>query len=758
MILSNIGMPGIGRIRETKKAVENFWNGSINESELLAILTCVRKENYLLQKNRKVELVPVFDTDPYDRLLRHAVMFGAVSSRFGNPEEIAANLGKYFSIPRGNANAPAASMTKWFNTNYHAVRPEIEGDFILTENFVLDSVREAIELGYKVKPALIGPLTFLHYSINKTGNNFEELFNLITPLYKEIIAAIAQEGIEFVQIEEPVLVLDHAKEYIKLLKAFYKDISSVTKETKIILQTYFGPISHIYDDLVRLPVGGIGMDMADQEENSRCVFKKGFPEDKWLACGIVSGRNPWITDLEKAFNKLVDICENVSSDKLILQPSSSLQHLPYSIFDETELNNEIKSWLAFGLERLDELSILINGLNNGENVIKNKILENQETLLKKRNSSHLINKSVRKRIISLKENDFRRVKPRGERYELQKKVFKLPLFPTTTIGSFPQTKDIRKIRLDFKKKKVSEKEYVDFLRSRTKEWIEIQEDIGLDVFVHGEFERSDMVAYFAEKICGMTAIQGWVQSYGTRYVRPPIIYGDISRKGPMTVEWSIYAQSLTRKVVKGILSGPITILNWSFNRNDLSKKEQAFQIALALRDEVTELVDNGIKIIQVDEPTIREGLPLKKKEWKDYLKWAIDAFLLATASAPEKVQIHTHMCFSDFKDIISDINRMDADVISIEDSKQGGRLTAALYKGAYKGAIGLGLFDVHSPRIPSVEEMKLIPQKAEKIVPKEMLWINPDCGLKTRRKKETILQLKNMVQVAKELRNIASKN
>lgn len=749
-------MPGIGKNRETKKAVETFWNDNISTTELLSILKEVRKNNYSLQNSRKVKLIPVFDTDPYDRLLRHAVMFGAISARFDKLKEIATDPGKYFSIPRGSSTVQAASMTKWFNTNYHSVKPEIEADFTLNKNFVINHVQEAVDWGYEVKPALIGPLTFLHYSTIKSGKTFKELFHLIAPLYKEIIAALSEEKIEFIQIEEPVLVFDHAKEYIDLLKVFFKDISSVTNKTKIILQTYFGSISHIYSELIKLPVSGIGLDVVDEEKNFQCILKMGWPEDKWLACGIVSGRTPWITDLQKNFDKLLSIAEKASFHKLILQPSCSLMHLPYTIADETELNDEIKSYLAFGLERLEELYTLGEGLKKGESAIKDKILQNSEILKRKKTSSHIINNSVRAKINSLQENDFRRTKPRRERYELQKKILKLPIFPTTTIGSFPQTKDLRKIRLNHKKQKISENEYKKFLQARIKEWVDIQEDIGLDVLVHGEFERSDMVAYFAEKLAGMTTIQGWVQSYGTRYVRPPIIFGDVFRKEPMTVEWITFAQSLTAKFLKGMLTGPITILNWSYHRDDLSKKEQAFQIALALRDEVSDIIKNVIKIIQVDEPAIREGLPLKKSEWKDYLKWAIDAFLLTTSAVPDDIQIHTHMCFSDFKDIINDINRMDADVISVEDSKQGGRLTASLYNGAYNGAIGLGVFDVHSPRVPSVKEMKVIPQKAAAVVPKEMLWINPDCGLKTRGKEEAIMQLKNMVQAAIELRNSMS--
>lgn len=754
MILSNIGMPGIGEKRETKAAVENFLQGDIDEKKLLSILKEVRRKNFELQKIRKIELIPVFDTDPYDRLLKHAVMFGAVSARFGKPEKIVSELSKYFAVPKGTSTAQAAAMTKWFNTNYHAVRPEIENDFILTENFVLSDAKEAIKWGHNVKPTLIGPVTFLHYSTNKSKKSFEELFKAISPLYEEIINSLDEENIEFIQIEEPVLVFDHAKEYIETLNYFFDALVSITKKTKIILQTYFGSVSHIYEDLIKLPVSGIGLDLAGEEQNISCILKKGFPKDKWLAAGIVSGRTPWVTDLRKTFHKLQGICEKVGSDKLILQPSCSLQHLPYTIKGENELDINIKSCLAFGLERLEELNTLMVGIRDGEDAIKDKLLENSEVLNKKRSNKYFKKSSVKNKIKSLREQDFKRIKPREERYNLQKNNFKLPLFPTTTIGSFPQTKDVRKIRLDYKNKKVSEEKYNDFLRQKIEEWMDIQENIGLDVLVHGEFERSDMASYFAEKLSGMTIIQGWVQSYGTRYVRPPIIFGDVFRKEPMTVKWSVFAQSLTKKILKGILTGPITILNWSYHRDDLSKKEQAFQIGLALREEVNDLIGNGIKIIQIDEPAIREGLPLKKKEWKDHLKWAIDAFLITTSNVPEDVQIHTHMCFSDFKDIIKDLNRMDVDVISIEDSKQGGRLTASLYKGAYSGAIGLGIFDVHSPRVPSVEEMKAVPEKAVSVVPKEMIWINPDCGLKTRGKKEAVLQLKNMVEVAKELRNL----
>jgi 5-methyltetrahydropteroyltriglutamate--homocysteine methyltransferase len=646
-------------------------------------------------------------------------------------------------------------MTKWFDTNYHCIKPEIEKPLVLTRNFALDHFAEAKELGVEPKPVLIGPCTLLHYVVNRRGTSPDGLLEEITPLYGKVVEELARADAKLIQLDEPVIVQWRDGKQIESLKQFLSALARVKGSAKILLQTYYADVREVYQDLLSLPVDGIGLDFVRGDKNLDAFRRHGFPREKILAVGIVDGRGVWRSDLKAKASVVEEILRSFSGD-LLIQPSCSLQHLPYTAADETKLAAEIKQWLAFAYERLDEVSLLTRYFSGEKGQIQSLIEQNAEMLRQKKKNLAVTNPDVQKRLSSLKPEEFKRNAPREERYRAQKDRLPLPPLPSTTIGSFPQTAEVRKKRLEYREGKITEQEYRSFIQGQIREWIQIQEEIGLDVLVHGEFERADMVAYFAEHLEGIANIQGWVQSYGTRYVQPPIIYGDVFRPKPMTVEWITYAQSLTKKPVKGMLTGPVTILNWSYGRDDISRRDQAYQIALAIRDEVHDLEAAGIKIIQIDEPAIREGLPLKRQEWEEYLDWAVRAFRLASSAVRPEIQIHTHMCFSEFGDIISSIDAMDADVITIEDSKQGGELAKSLHAGAYGGAMGLGVFDVHSPRVPSTEEMETIPKTVLEKVPREKIWINPDCGLKTRGRKETLAQLKNMVAAAKNLRQALS--
>ena len=517
------------------------------------------------------------------------------------------------------------------------------------------------------------------------------------------------------------------------------------------MQTYFGDVEEIYEEVVSLPVDGVGLDMVRGTKNLHALRRHGFPREKILGIGVVDGRGVWKNDLHATVSLVEEILRRCPGE-ILIQPSCSLQHLPYTVADESKLAPEMREWLAFAYERLEEVAILTRYFSGEQEQFRGLVSESTRRLRHKKDNKVVTNPAVQARLSHLKPEDFQRRVTRDNRYPAQMERLLLPPLPTTTIGSFPQTAEVRRKRQEYREGKITEQAYRTFLDKEISEWIRIQETLGLDVVVHGEFERADMVAYFAELLEGMVNIQGWVQSYGTRYVQPPIVYGDVLRSKPMTVEWAVYAQSLTKKPLKGMLTGPVTILNWSYNRDDIPRRDQAYQIALAIRDEVQELERAGIKIIQIDEPAIREGLPLKRQEWQEYLDWAVKAFRLASSGVRPETQIHTHMCFSEFSDIIAYINALDADVISIEDSKKGGELAKSLHAGAYGGAIGLGVFDVHSPRVPAPEEMEVIPKAVLEKVGAERIWINPDCGLKTRGRKETLAQLKNMVVAAQHLR------
>jgi 5-methyltetrahydropteroyltriglutamate--homocysteine methyltransferase len=754
VISSNVGYPRIGEKREWKQALEQFWAGKLEKEEFLKRIEEIRLQHLKKQKEHGIDLIPVGDFSLYDHVLDTAVMFGLVPKRF-NYSGGKVSLETYFDIARGTKEAVAAEMTKWFNTNYHYIVPELnETAPALVENRPLQFFQEAKQkLGIHGKPIILGPITFVKLSKGYDKSEFKAVVEQFVPLYAEILRELETEGVEWVQIDEPILVTTILKDELSFVNEVYQALNDAAPNVKIIVQTYFDSIEY-YEEVVSLPVQGIGLDFVhDNGQNLAALKTYGFPKNKELAAGVIDGRNIWRGDLEGTFSLLSEIEEVVSKTRLIVQPSSSLLHVPVTVKNEELLDDIIRDGLAFADEKLDEVSILTNGMNNGKRVIQKEIDESTEAIHKLNQSSIRNNTQVREAIRSLQKDQAERKAPFSVRRRLQEEAFQLPLLPTTTIGSFPQTKEVRKQRLKWRKGELTDSEYEVYIKAEIKKWINIQEDLGLDVFVHGEFERTDMVEYFGEKLAGFQFTKyGWVQSYGSRCVKPPLIYGDVAFKKPMTVAETVYAQSLTNKPVKGMLTGPTTILNWSFVRNDISRYEVANQIALSLRKEVEALEENGIRMIQVDEPAIREGLPLKREKWAGYLDAAVYTFKLATSSVQNETQIHTHMCYSDFKNIIHAIKALDADVISIETSRSHGELIHAFEDNTYDKGIGLGVYDIHSPRVPLLEELTRNIRRALQVLDPKLFWINPDCGLKTRGIEETVAALKVMVKAAEQMR------
>ena len=747
------GFPKLGEKREFKRLLENFWKGKISEEELLKGMEELNLWRVSLYREN-VDLIPSNELSFYDFMLDTAVMVGAIPSRFGEYK----GLETYFEMARGKN---ALELTKWFNTNYHYLVPELEGEnFKLLENKPLKEYKFFKEKGYDTVPQVIGLYTFLKLSkapkrveedglpvitLEKldTKERLERFAGALLPVYKELLLSLKDAGVKRVHFEEPALVMDTQDYEWEVVEEIYRELSDAGVE--IGLLTYYDSVSD-YERFVNLPVKALHLDLVSNEENLKNLKEKGFPEGKELIAGIINGRQPWRANLREKLNLIEELLK--ISENLTISNATPLYHLPVSVEPEDELPKGLKERLAFAKEKLRELKLLKEALEGKGDSLRE--VEESERVM---TAVYAQNPEVRRRVASLKEEDFRRELPYKERDKIQRDILKLPLFPTTTIGSFPQTEDVRKMRTAYRTGKISEEEYKKFIKEKIKYAIEVQEEIGLDVLVHGEFERSDMVEYFAIKMDGIaTTKHGWVLSYGSRVYRPPIIYGDVSRPKPMTVEEITYAQSLTSKPVKGMLTGPVTILNWSYYREDIPKREIAYQIALALLDEVRDLEKEGIKIIQIDEPAFREGAPLKRKDWPEYFDWAIKAFRLCSRAKPE-TQIHTHMCYSEFNEIIEYIYEMDFDVISIEASRSKGEIIEVFEK--FKGwdrQIGIGVYDIHSPAIPTKEEMKAIMERAMRVLPKELLWVNPDCGLKTRRWEEVIPALKNMVDMAKELR------
>ena len=749
-----VGFPRVGKLRELKFASEKYFRGEIDSRELLETAKELRTEHWEWQKESRIQYISSNDFSFYDGMLDTAVLLNVVPNCYRNLK--LNEIDTYFAMARGYqgevGDVPALAMKKWFNTNYHYIVPEIEADtqIRINGNKPFEEYAEAKSVGIQTKPVLIGAFTFLklaRYKDNKTANDYAES---IVSAYKEILKKFNELGAEWIQFDEPALVMDLTKEDICLFENLYKQILSDKGNLKVLLQTYFGDIRDCYENVASLNFDGIGLDFLEGRKTKELVERYGFPKEKILFAGLINGKNIWKCNYEKTLVTLSELKKY--ANQIVLSTSCSLLHVPYTLKNESNLKDEVKQYFSFALEKLhelQELSVLseCDDYKAKKEFVQNKKIFEQERLFQ--------NAEVRQQVDSLSEKDFIRQPERAERQKLQKEAFGLPILPTTTIGSFPQTKEVKKNRSSYRKGEIDKAAYDKQVYAFIKECIEKQEEIGIDVLVHGEYERNDMVEFFGENLEGYVFTdKAWVQSYGTRCVKPPIIFGDVKRIAPITVEYSAYAQSLTDKPVKGMLTGPVTILNWSFPREDISLKEMAYQIGIAIRNEVLDLEKAGIRIIQIDEAALKEKLPIRKSDWySEYLDWAIPAFRLCHSSVKAETQIHTHMCYSEFNDIIRDIDNMDADVISFEASRSKLTILDAIKESNFETEVGPGVYDIHSPRVPSVEEIVTVLKTMLTKIDKEKLWVNPDCGLKTRGISETDASLKNMVEAVKIVRN-----
>lgn len=759
MSTSVIGYPRIGSLRELKFALEAYFKGEKTEDEIKALAKELRKEHLTTQKNAGIEFISSNDFSFYDNTLDQAVLINIVPKRYRELE--LSELEKYFAIARGyqgkKGNVKALAMKKWFNTNYHYIVPEFEDDtkieLVGTKPF--DEYTEAKQLGIETKPVLIGPFTLLKL-IRFTGKKgILDVKADFIKVYTEILKKFINLGTQWVQFDEPYLVHDLTANDLRLFQDLYSAILNKKEKTKILLQTYFGDVRDIYTVLQTLNFDGIGLDFVEGRKTLDLVKEHGFSPVKRLFAGVVNGKNIWKNNYEKTLSILNSLKEK--EIQTVVSTSCSLLHVPYSVENETKLEDKYKKHFAFAKEKLTELKEIDEIFSSANYKNNEKYQQNVALFNEDRNA---FNAAVDARVKAITPKDFVRQPEFAQREKIQKDEFKLPLFPTTTIGSFPQTAEVRANRKAFRTGEISKEQYIEFNKKKIAECIALQEDLGLDVLVHGEFERNDMVEYFGQHLEGyLFTEKAWVQSYGTRCVKPPVIWGDISRAHPITVDWSVYAQSITDKPLKGMLTGPVTILNWSFPREDIPIKQSVLQLALALRDEVLDLEKRGIKIIQIDEAALREKLPLRKSDWySEYLDFAIPSFRLVHSGVKATTQIHTHMCYSEFTDIIPAIDDMNADVISFEASRSDLLILDSLKKNNFKTEVGPGVYDIHSPRIPSKEEIKVVLEKILKKVAPEKLWVNPDCGLKTRQDKEVKPSLKNLVDAAKELRNEYSRS
>ncbi len=769
---ANLGFPRIGLRRELKTALESYWSGKSDAQALLATASHLRAAYWQRQQALGITHIPSNDFSFYDHVLDTSVLVGAIPPVYGwRGGEV--SLDTYFALARGTRGAndagscaghhgvaaghglPAQEMTKWFDTNYHYMVPELTRgqDFALTSSKPWDEFREAKALGIRTRPVLLGPVTFLKLAKSKDATlDPLSLLPGLLPVYAEILRCLAIAGAEWVQIDEPALVLDLDDKTRAAYRTAYQHLSQAAPGLKIMLATYFGGLGGNLSTALRLPVAGLHVDLVRAPDQIELIQAMA-PGDLTLSLGLIDGRNIWRSDLEALLARVEPLAAKRGAGNLILAPSCSLLHVPVDLGLETDLDPTVKPWLSFAVQKLEELSILAQALEHGRARVADKLDEARHALALRRCSPKTRNPAVRERISALTPAMAQRASTFKERSRRQQERLGLPSLPTTTIGSFPQTVAVRKARAAHDKGTLNDAEYEAFLRRETEEAVRWQEAIGLDVLVHGEFERNDMVQYFGEQLAGYAFTRhAWVQSYGSRCVRPPIIYGDVARPLPMTVAWSSYAQSLTDRVMKGMLTGPVTMLQWSFVRDDLPRDEVCRQIALALRDEVTDLEMAGIRVIQVDEPAIREGLPLRAADWPAYLDWAVQCFRLATSGVADETQIHTHMCYSEFNDIIDAIGRLDADVISIETARSKMELLEAFTGYRYPNQIGPGVYDIHAPRCPTQEEIVDLLTKATANLSADQLWVNPDCGLKTRSWDEVRPALINMVAAARQLR------
>jgi 5-methyltetrahydropteroyltriglutamate--homocysteine methyltransferase len=750
-----LGFPPLGAARELKRATEGYWSGKVSRSDLLRTGAELRARHWRLQRTAGIDLPPSNDFSFYDRVLDTCALVGAVPPRYGwSGGDV--DLDTYFAMARGvqqkGRDVTALEMTKWFDTNYHYIVPELERgqSFRLGSSKPVDEFAEALALGIRTTPVLIGPVTFLLLAKAK-GAAFDrlDLLDGLLPVYAAVLQQLGKAGAEWVQVDEPCLALDRTGLELERYRAAYGFLAERSGSTKILLATYFAGLDQNAATALALPTHGLHVDLVRAPGQLDALLER-WPAGRVLSAGVVDGRNVWRTDLEAALSLLERAAAKVGSDYLWVSPSCSLLHVPIDLELETALDPEIKPWLAFATQKLGEVALLTRAVREGRSAVEAALAESRRAMASRRTSPLTLNAVVRQRAATVQESDLRRAAPYADR---RRRQLELPRYPTTTIGSFPQTAEVRAARRRFTDGQLAPADYERFIEEQITKTLGLQEEIGLDVLVHGEFERNDMVEYFGEQLTGFTFTQhGWVQSYGTRYVKPPIIYGDVARPGPMTVRWSRFAQSKTQRPVKGMLTGPVTILQWSFVRDDQPRSDTARQLALAIRDEVKDLEAAGIRIIQIDEPALREGMPLRRAEWPAYQEWAVNAFRLATSGVMDATQVHTHMCYSEFNDVLAVIARMDADVISIENARSGSELVRAFEQYHYPNEIGPGVYDIHSPRVPAVAEIVTALRALGKVLDERQIWVNPDCGLKTRGWEETIPALRNMVAAARQLR------
>jgi 5-methyltetrahydropteroyltriglutamate--homocysteine methyltransferase len=750
----------MGVHRELKKALEAYWAGKLDEAGLIEVSRVLRLNHWVLQQRLGIEHIPSNDFSFYDHVLDTSAMVGVVPDRYKwrGPQ---VDLATYFAMARGmsrksgQVDVPAMEMTKWFDTNYHYIVPEFTGK----QTFSVGSLKpigeflEAKALGIQTRPVLLGPVSFLLLGKAKEmGFDPLQLLDRILPVYEEILRQLEKAGAEWIQIDEPMLALATRERAQQAFAIAYERLATVSRKLKFLAATYFEGLGTNLRTAVNLPVAALHLDLVRAPEQLQEALQI-LPSGLQLSLGVIDGRNIWKTDLDRALQLVEHAAGKIGSDRILVAPSCSLLHTPEDLEFEKHLDGEMQGWLAFAKQKLEEVAVLEQAVLEGRDRVREALDQNRVAMEKKRVSSKIHDPKIKERVGSVTRKMAQRASAYPLRRKLQEQGLKLPSFPTTTIGSFPQTKEVRAARAEYKDGKRDEASYELFLRTETEKAVQFQEEIGLDVFVHGEFERNDMVEYFGEQLAGFAVTEnGWVQSYGSRCVKPPIIYGDVARKQPMTVEWSKFAQSLTSKPMKGMLTGPVTILQWSFVRDDQRRSETCQQIALAIRDEVCDLEAAGIRVIQIDEPALREGLPLLRSAWPSYLVWAVEAFRLASSGVRDETQIHTHMCYAEFQDIIEAVGAMDADVISIETSRSQMELLHTFAEYHYPNEIGPGVYDIHSPRIPTEEEMESLLRKASAVLSPDQLWVNPDCGLKTRRWEEVKPALAAMVEAARAMR------
>jgi 5-methyltetrahydropteroyltriglutamate--homocysteine methyltransferase len=754
---ANLGFPRIGANRELKKAVESYWKKTSSLADLQKEAATIRAKNWQAQKAAGIAFIPSNDFSFYDQTLDTLALFGAVPSRFkfsgGNVD-----LDLYFAMGRGaqrdGVDVTAMEMTKWFDTNYHYIVGEFSKGqkFKISASKIFDEYQEAKALGIETRPVILGPVSFLLLGKTVDGSNSLDLLDNLLAAYSDLFKKLQEIGVKDVQIDEPTLVTDLTADALKAFPKAYAQIKQAAGSINLHLATYFDALADNAALAFGLETASLHVDLVRAPKQLDEVLNLVKPNQK-LSLGLVDGRNIWINNFENSIAVAKKAVAKLGADRVIIAPSCSLLHTPVDLANETTLDAELKSWLAFATQKLSEIAVIAKAASGNEAEVKAAIEANKKAVEARKTSARIHDEAVKKRVASVNESMMNRQSNFAKRKQIQAASIALPLLPTTTIGSFPQTKEVRKARADFKAGLISAADYQKFLQEETTRCIRFQEEIDIDVLVHGEFERNDMVEYFGEQLKGFFFTKnGWVQSYGSRCVKPPVIFGDVSRPKAMTVEWAKYAQGETKRIMKGMLTGPITILQWSFVRDDQPRKETALQIAFAIRDEVVDLEKAGIKIIQIDEAALREGLPIRRSQWNDYLKWSVEAFRITACGAADKTQIHTHMCYSEFNDIIAGIADMDADVISIETSRSQMELLNAFVNFKYPNEIGPGVYDIHSPRVPSQEEMESLLKKALDVLKPEQIWVNPDCGLKTRDWPETKAALQKMVEGAKALR------